>query len=49
MTREQRQALGMNDSAIHEDVMVGSPDMDITGLTADGQTVQIFKTGEWAF
>ena len=49
MTREQRQALGMNDSAIHEDVMVGSPDMDITGLTADGQTVQIFKNGEWAF
>lgn len=49
MTREQRQALGMNDSAIHEDVMVGSLDMDITGLTADGKTVQIFKNGEWAF
>ncbi len=49
MTREQRQALGMNDSAIHEDVMVGSPDMDITGLTADGKTVQIFNKGEWAF
>ncbi len=49
MTKEQREALGMNDSAIHEDVMVGAPDMDITGLREDGTTVQIFKNGEWAF
>lgn len=40
-------ARGMNKSAIHEDVMVGAEDTDITGLTRDGRTVQIFKNGEW--
>lgn len=48
MTTEQLLALGVNDSLIHEDVMIGTEDMDITGLTAQGETVQIFKNGEWA-
>ncbi|WP_294455350.1 aminopeptidase [uncultured Allofournierella sp.] len=38
----------MNDSAIHEDVMVGAEDMTITGLTKSGETVTIFENGEWA-
>lgn len=40
-------ALGMNQSVIHEDVMVGAADMSITGLTKSGQTVKIFEQGEW--
>ena len=48
MTTEELLAHGVNDSAIHEDVMVGSEDMTITGLTKSGETVVIFKDGEWA-
>ncbi len=40
---------GVNDSLIHEDIMVGSPDMKITGITKDNETVTIFENGEWAF
>lgn len=49
MTTAQLLEKGLNDSAIHEDVMVGSGRMNITGLTRSGETVQIFKDGEWAF
>lgn len=48
MTTEELLACGVNDSAIHEDVMVGTEDMTITGLTKTGETVTIFENGEWA-
>lgn len=48
MTTEELLACGVNDSAIHEDVMVGAEDMTITGLTKSDETVTIFENGEWA-
>lgn len=39
----------INKSLTHVDFMVGSEEMDITGVTASGETVQIFKNGNWAF
>ena len=48
MDRAQLLQLGVNDSAVHEDVMVGTEDMTITGICKDGRTVTIFKGGEWA-
>lgn len=48
MTTEELLACGVNDSAIHEDVMVGAEDMTITGLTKSGEAVTIFENGEWA-
>ena len=48
MTTEELLACGVNDSAIHEDVVVGAEDMTITGLTKSGETVTIFENGEWA-
>ncbi|MEG0396386.1 MAG: aminopeptidase, partial [Oscillospiraceae bacterium] len=48
MDTEELLRHGVNDSVIHEDVMVGSDDMNITGITKAGETVQIFKNGEWA-
>ncbi|MBQ0026555.1 MAG: aminopeptidase, partial [Lachnospiraceae bacterium] len=47
-TLEQIHELGVNDSMIHEDFMIGSSDMDIVATTADGKKVQIFKNGNWA-
>lgn len=47
MNREQQDAHGLNDSLIHEDVMIGTPEMDITGKLRDGGEVALFRKGEW--
>ena len=39
---------GINDSIIHVDFMIGSPDLEIVGIKADGTEVQVFKNGTWA-
>ncbi|MCI6158916.1 MAG: aminopeptidase [Selenomonadaceae bacterium] len=39
---------GVNDSLVHEDFMVGTPDLSIVGTTADGRQIQIFEHGNWA-
>ena len=46
---EEIKKMGVNDSGIHVDFMVGSKDLNITGYTRDGKKVQIFKDGNWAF
>ena len=45
---EECEKLGVNSSMIHVDFMIGSADMSIIGVTADGKRVQIFKKGNWA-
>lgn len=47
-TAQQARALGVNDSMIHEDFMIGAPDMHIWGLTESGERVEIFRDGGWA-
>lgn len=47
-TLEQARALGVNDSMIHVDFMIGTADLAITAKTRDGRAVQIFKDGNWA-
>ena len=49
LTVEQCKEKGVNDSMIHEDFMIGAPDLSITATCFDGKTVPIFKDGEWAF
>ena len=48
-TLEECRKLGVNDSMIHEDFMIGSEDMNIDALCRDGKTVPIFRDGNWAF
>ena len=48
-TLEDFAKLGVNDSMIHEDFMIGSEDLNIVAICADGKKVQIFKDGNWAF
>ncbi|MBP3313220.1 MAG: aminopeptidase [Oscillospiraceae bacterium] len=48
-TQEEIRALGVNESIIHEDFMIGTRDLSITGLTKDGKEVPIFRDGTWAF
>lgn len=47
MSRDELAAKGMNDSMIHEDVMIGTPDMDIDGILPNGERVPVFRAGEW--
>lgn len=49
MTNEACRALGINDSMIHVDFMIGCDSMNIDGTTEDGKTVPIFRNGNWAF
>ncbi len=48
-TKEELVELGVNDSVIHVDFMVGYKEMNIDGITADGEAVAIFRNGTWAF
>ena len=48
-TLEECRALGVNDSMIHEDFMIGTPDLAITAHCRDGRTVPVFRDGTWAF
>ncbi|KAF0173748.1 MAG: aminopeptidase [Rhodobacteraceae bacterium] len=48
LTPEQIAAQGGNSSMIHVDWMIGSGDIDIDGLAADGSATPVFRKGEWA-
>ena len=40
---------GVNDSLLHEDFMIGSSDLSITGRKKDGQEVPVFRGGNFTF
>ncbi len=48
-SEEQAHQLGINDSIIHEDFMIGTKDLSIKGVLTDGKEIEIFRDGEWAF
>jgi len=49
MTQEQLAEAGVNSSIVHVDFMIGSAEMDIDGVCADGTVVPVFRKGNWAF
>ncbi|MBM7633132.1 aminopeptidase [Geomicrobium sediminis] len=48
MNASERDAIGMNESAIHQDVMIGDEVMDVYGVR-NNKKVLIMKNGEWCF
>ena len=48
-TLEECRALGVNESMIHVDFMIGCDTMNIDATTADGKIVPIFRKGNWVF
>ena len=46
---EECRALGINDSMIHVDFMIGCDTMNIDAHCRDGKVVPIFRGGNWAF
>lgn len=47
-SKEQIKEMGVNDSMIHVDFMIGTSDLFIEGTTFEGEKVIIFKDGNWA-
>ena len=48
LSSEELSARGANDSFVHIDFMVGTPDLSITGITADGREIPVFVNGDFA-
>ena len=48
-TLEQMRQMGINESMIHVDFMIGAPDLSVKGRKADGSLVDIFTDGNWSF
>ena len=48
-TNEECRQLGINDSMVHEDFMIGCDTMNIDAHCTDGRIVPIFRNGNWAF
>jgi len=42
-------AIGGNHSLVHVDFMIGSDEMDIDGITANGSQEPVMRGGEWSF
>ena len=49
MSREELKERGVNISMTHVDFMVGSEDLEITGITHNGKEVAVFRNGNFAF
>lgn len=49
LSKDELVKKGVNDSLIHVDFMVGTPDLNIVGILKDGKEVPIFINGEFAF
>ena len=48
MNRDELSEKGLNNSKIHVDFMIGTEDLNISAVTADGNEIQIFENGNWA-
>ncbi|MFE5323969.1 aminopeptidase [Paenibacillus sp. NPDC056579] len=49
LSQDELKARGLNTSLTHVDFMIGSAEMDIFGVTADGTEEPVFRKGNWAF
>jgi len=49
LSAEELEKLGVNDSLVHEDFMIGTEYLEIIGWTFDDEEIPIFKQGNFAF
>ena len=47
-SKEELAALGANASLVHVDWMIGSGELDVDGILADGTAEPLMRKGEWA-
>lgn len=46
-TPDERAERGVNYSSIHTDFMIGGPDVEVDGITADGESVPLLRDDIW--
>ena len=49
MDKDQLLAANVNQSHTHVDFMIGTDDLNVDGITADGEVVPVFVNGQWAW
>ena len=49
MTKEELCQHGVNHSLVHEDFMIGTPDLSVVGRTDSGEVVTIMENGNFTF
>ena len=47
MTDEKKRDAGLNDSSVHVDFMIGSAEIDVDGITQDGEAEPLMRQGAW--
>jgi aminopeptidase len=47
LSPEERRSLGVNESKVHTDFMIGGPDVAVDGLTEEGDRVPIIRDDVW--
>jgi aminopeptidase len=47
LSQDERESLGLNDSTVHVDFMVGGPEVEVEGLDEDGAAVPIISANAW--
>lgn len=48
-SKDELTAMGLNDSMIHVDFMIGCDSLDIDGITENGEKIPVFRKGRWCF
>jgi len=49
MTKKDLEKFEVNDSLVHEDFMIGTKDLKITGITSTGEELTVFNNGNFVF
>ena len=47
--KEELLARGVNQSSTHVDFMIGTDDLNVFGISADGTETPVFVNGQWAW
>ena len=48
LSTEEATKIGINNSMIHVDFMIGTDDLSVVGIDENGKRIQLFKDGVWA-
>ena len=47
LSAEERAERGVNQSSVHTDFMIGSPELEVDGVTAGGEAIPLLRDGVW--